>query len=50
LTNFSPNGQILVLFFLTISALEASIGLAFIYTYFRFWRNINIEQLNKLKS
>ena len=48
--HFSANGQILVLFLLTISALEASIGLAFIYTYFRFWRNINISHLNQLKS
>lgn len=44
------HGQTFVLFFLTISALEASIGLAFIYNYFRFWRNINIKNLNKLKS
>jgi len=47
---FSINGQLFVLFFLTISALEASIGLAFIYFYFRFWRNININNLNKLKD
>jgi NADH-quinone oxidoreductase subunit K len=50
LLNCTATGQIFVLFLLTISALEASIGLAFIYTYFRFWRNINIQQLNKLKS
>jgi NADH:ubiquinone oxidoreductase subunit K len=48
--NFTSNGQLLVLFILTISALEASIGLAFIYVYFRFWRDINISNLNKLKS
>jgi NADH:ubiquinone oxidoreductase subunit K len=50
INNITTTGQILVLFILTISALEASIGLALIYTYFKFWRNTNIINLNKFKN
>jgi len=41
------DGQIFVLFLLTISALEASIGLAFIYLYFRYWRTTTLNKFNK---
>jgi len=44
------DGQILVLFILTISALEASIGLAFIYLYFRLWRTTALLKINKFKE
>jgi NADH:ubiquinone oxidoreductase subunit K len=52
ITNYynSIDGQILVLFLLTISALEASIGLAFIYLYFRLWRTTALLKINKFRE
>jgi len=46
---YSIDGQIFVLFLLTISALEAAIGLAFIYLYFRLWRTTALKNINKFK-
>jgi len=44
------NGQIFVLFILTISALEASIGLALIYMNYKQIQFTNIENLNRFKN
>jgi len=44
------DGQIFVLFLLTISALEAAVGLAFIYLYFRLWRTTTLIKINKMKT
>ena len=48
--NLNVNGQIFVLFILTISALEASIGLALIYMNYKQTQATNIENLNKFKN
>lgn len=43
-------GSIVVLYLLTIAAVEASIGLALIYTYYRLWRTVKISSLSKIKG
>ena len=48
--NLNVNGQVFVLFILTISALEASIGLALIYMNYKQTQATNIENLNKFKN
>lgn len=48
--NLNLSGQVFVLFILTISALEASIGLALIYMNYKQTQETNIENLNKFKN
>lgn len=43
-------GQIVVLHLLTIAAVEAAIGLALIYSYYRLWRTVKIGSLSKIKG
>lgn len=43
-------GQIVVLHLLTIAAVEAAVGLALIYSYYRLWRTIKIGSLSKIKG
>jgi NADH-quinone oxidoreductase subunit K len=42
-------GQVFFLFVLSISALEAAVGLALLYLYFRTWRTTRLIEINKLK-
>jgi len=43
-------GNIVVLYLLTIAAVEASVGLALIYNYYRLWRTVKINSLSKIKG
>lgn len=43
-------GQIVVLHLLTIAAVEAAVGLALIYSYYRLWRTVKISALSKIKG
>jgi|NOAtaT_7_FD_contig_123_34352_length_1969_multi_4_in_0_out_2_2 NADH-quinone oxidoreductase subunit K len=43
-------GQLVVLHLLTIAAVEAAIGLALIYSYYRLWRTVKIGTLSKIKG
>jgi NADH-quinone oxidoreductase subunit K len=43
-------GQIVVLYLLTIAAVEASIGLAIIYVYYRLWSTIKLDKISKIKG
>lgn len=43
-------GNIVVLYLLTIAAVEASIGLALIYSYYRLWRTVKIGSFSKIKG
>jgi NADH-quinone oxidoreductase subunit K len=43
-------GQIVVLHLLTIAAVEAAVGLALIYSYYRLWRTVKIGSLSKIKG
>jgi NADH-quinone oxidoreductase subunit K len=43
-------GQIVVLHLLTIAAVEAAIGLALIYSYYRLWRTIKLGSISKIKG
>ncbi len=44
------NGQVFVLFILTIAAAEAAIGLAILVVMFRQRNTINVEELDSLKG
>lgn len=43
-------GQIAVMYLLTIAAVEAAIGLALIYVYYRRYGTIRLESLEKIKG
>jgi NADH-quinone oxidoreductase subunit K len=43
-------GNIVVLYLLTIAAVEAAIGLALIYSYYRLWRTVKLSTLSKIKG
>jgi len=47
---FDLYGQIVVLYILTIAAVEASIGLAMIYVYYKLWRTVKIASLKKIRG
>lgn len=42
--------QVVVMYLLTIAAVEASIGLALIYVYYRFFGNVKLQSLEKIKG
>jgi NADH-quinone oxidoreductase subunit K len=42
--------HIVVLYILTIAAVEAAIGLALVYVYYRIWRTVKLFDINKLKG
>jgi NADH-quinone oxidoreductase subunit K len=44
------SGQIFVFFILTVAAAESAIGLAILVVLFRNLRNINVDDLDKLKG
>jgi NADH-quinone oxidoreductase subunit K len=44
------HGQVFVFFILTVAAAESAIGLAILVLLFRNQRNINVDELNKLKG
>lgn len=43
-------GQVFTIFILTVAAAEAAIGLAIIVTYYRNNKNIEIQQMNRMKG
>jgi NADH-quinone oxidoreductase subunit K len=43
-------GQVFAMFILTVAAAEAAIGLAILVVYFRNNKNIDIQQMNKMKG
>ena len=45
----SLEGQVIVLFVMTVAAAEAAVGLAIIITMFRNRETINVDQMNVLK-
>jgi NADH-quinone oxidoreductase subunit K len=45
----SLDGQIIVLFVMTVAAAEAAVGLAIIVTIFRRRETINLDEINLLK-
>jgi len=45
-----PQGQIFVLFILTVAAAETAIGLAILMTIFRRHRTINVEKIDALRG
>jgi NADH-quinone oxidoreductase subunit K len=44
------NGQVFVVFILTVAAAEAAIGLAILVLLFRLKSNINVDELDSLKG
>jgi NADH-quinone oxidoreductase subunit K len=42
--------HVVVIYLLSIAAVEASIGLALIYSYYRLWRTVKISSLSKIKG
>lgn len=43
-------GQVVVLFLLTIAAVEAAVGLALIYSYYRLWHTVKLSKISKIKG
>lgn len=43
-------GQIVVIFLLTVAAVEASLGLALIYVYYKHWRTVRLSNIKYLKG
>ena len=43
-------GQVVVLYLLTIAAVEAAIGLALIYIYYKLWRTVKLSTFSKIKG
>jgi len=46
----SANGQVFVLFVMTIAAAEAAVGLAIILTVFKNRSTLNIDEVNSMKN
>ncbi|WP_172462146.1 NADH-quinone oxidoreductase subunit NuoK [Moraxella caviae] len=45
-----PDGQIMFIFILTLAAAEAAIGLAILLQFYHRFRNLDVNQANRLKG